>query len=251
MAPGSLRVAIAAAALLLAGSARAFHTVFDFTIDRFEVDGNTFGPHDGTLDWVDDFNGTSTSNWYTPYGTSSVSGGRLQVRSPGEHYPGPDGTTLDFTEVASASQVSKALGSFTATAIFDPIIPPEGHFYHFTLYTFGGEQYFNELFGIDIHTSGGETRSAGGSCNGRLCWRALGTRGFAYKNRKAVNAIGSLKLTATGRTGSQVAVTARGPSLFESAPPLAFPVTVQLEADTGTCWSATFQTSSPARRGGY
>src|SRR6185436_17608681 len=96
-----------------------------------------------------------------------------------------------------------------------------------------------------------EQLAAGGSCNGRPCWHPLGTRGFAYKNGKAVNAVASLKLTATGRTGSQIAATARGPSLFESAPPLAFPVTVQLEADTGTCWSATFQTGSRARRGGH
>ena len=78
----------------LAGLARpvwAFHTVFDFTIDRFEADGNLLGPFDGTPDYVDDFDGTSTSNWGTPYGTSSVSGGRLHVQSPGTHLPGPDG----------------------------------------------------------------------------------------------------------------------------------------------------------------
>ncbi|MGH7895385.1 MAG: hypothetical protein ACREQL_12010, partial [Candidatus Binatia bacterium] len=151
-------VVLAAAALTLPQPAHAFHTVFDFTIDRFEVDGNQLGAFDGAPDWVDDFNGPSLSNWYTPYGTSSVSGGRLHVQSPGEHYPGPDGTALDFTEVSSAYVVVKGYGNFTATAAFDPIVPPEGHFYHFTLFTFGGGLYFNELFGIDIQTSGGETR---------------------------------------------------------------------------------------------
>lgn len=140
----------------LATPAAAFHTVFDFTIDRFEADGNTFGTADGVPDLVDDFNG-SLANWYTPYGTSSVSGGRLHVQSPGEHLPGPDGLALDLTEVASSGSLQKGYGNFTATAIFDPVIPPDQHFYHFTIYTYGGGTYFNELFGIDIHTIDGAT----------------------------------------------------------------------------------------------
>jgi hypothetical protein len=145
----------------LAAPAWAFHTVFDFTVDRFSVDGNTQGAFGGIVDWIDDFPGSSTSNWYTPFGTSSVSGGRLHVKSPGVHFPGPDGTSIDLTEVASAwptRGVMKGAGSFTATAVFDPVIPPDGHFYHFTLYTFGGGQFFNENFGLDIHTLGGQTR---------------------------------------------------------------------------------------------
>jgi hypothetical protein len=104
---------VAVATLALTVPARAFHTVFDFTIDRVTVDGNAFGPLDGTPDFVDDFGGTYTTNWVTPYGTSRVENGRLHVRSPAVHYPGPDGTALDLTEVASACWAS----TFDATEI--------------------------------------------------------------------------------------------------------------------------------------
>lgn len=137
--------------------AAGFHTVFDFTIDRFEADGNLHGPLGGPIGFVDDFDDPALANWYTPFGTSSVSGGRLHVQSPGRHLPGPDGLALDLTEVASHTFVQKGSGDFVATAIFDPVIPPDQHFYHFTLYTYGGPTYFNELFGVDIHTLNGAT----------------------------------------------------------------------------------------------
>src|SRR6185295_6335859 len=140
-----------------AAPASGFHTVFDFTIDRFEADGNSHGPLGGELGFVDDFNDPALPDWYTPFGTSSVSGGRLHVQSPGRHLPGPDGLALDLTEVASRPNVYKGGGDFIATAIFDPVIPPDQHFYHFTMYTYGGPTYFNELFGIDIHSLDGVT----------------------------------------------------------------------------------------------
>jgi hypothetical protein len=148
---------IAAAIVAMRGPAVAFHTVFDFTVDHFEADGNEYGPYDGVPDYVSEFDG-DMSTWLTPYGSSSVSGGRLHVQSPGTHLPDPDGSTLDLSEVTSSRYVFKGHGDFAATAVFDSIIPPEGHFYHFTIYTFGGPTYFSEIFGIDVHTLGGETR---------------------------------------------------------------------------------------------
>lgn len=143
--------------LVATGPAAAFHTVFDFTVDRVTVDGNVYGPFDDTPDFVDEFN--DLTHWFQPYGTSSVSNGRLHVKSPGRHFPGPDGVSLDLSNVATSWPYLNANGgNFIATAVFDPIIPPEGHFYHFTLISFGSAQYFNELFGIDIHTVGGVTR---------------------------------------------------------------------------------------------
>ena len=415
--------------------ASAFHTIFDYSVDRFEVDGNMFGPADGTPDFVDDFD--NASNWYTPYGTSIVIDGRLHVKSPGMHFPGPDGTTLDLTEVVSnypALQVQKGRGSFTATAVLDPIVPPEAQFYHFTLFTFGGVTFFNEIFGLDIHTLGGETRieqhlvtldlghgiyqtvqtagyriapadvtgqihfrlvyddaagtvvssfsldggatflspfapapiftegrtaaqfllgadplvggatststtttttstgrptttstvplggcertscktaasntldvrvrtkaqslvwvwrkgapvsvadlgdprgpggtryavclrdgtgasllhadvPAGGSCGGRACWRSEDGKRFAYRSGNAGGTLRSLLVTAAGNAGPEVVVTAKGRRLLGRPLPVAMPVTVQLEADTGTCWAATFTArdvlqSGPAR----
>ncbi len=419
---------------LLVAPADAFHTVFDFTVDRFEVAGNTFGPSP-TVQEFDTMTG-----WGTPYGTSRLADGRLHVQSPGTHVPGPDGTTLDLTEVAYGYYVYKNYGDFVATAVFDPIIPPEGHFYHFTLYTFGGGGYFNEIFGVDVDTVGGETRieqhlvvldlahgiyqtvtlegrtlapaevtgqmhfrlayddaagtirssfsvdggvtfespfsavpiftegrsggqfllgadphpatvatststpsttstststdtsttdvpatttvapssttsttlplgscqrtdcreapdggldvrggakrrtiacswrhgpalpvsalgnpaavggtayalcirddtgmvfrqeiPAGGSCAARPCWRPIGTRGFAYKDARASNAVTALRVIAAGRAGAQVTATVKGPGLVDMP---ASPVTVQLETTGGSCWSARIAASS-------
>jgi hypothetical protein len=436
-----LSIAIVAAALLLAGPASAFHTVFDFTVDRFEADGNVYGPLDGVSDIVSEFD-TDMSGWLTPYGTSSVSGGRLHVQSPGTHFPGPDGSTLDLTEVTSFPYVYRGSGNFVATAVFDSVIPPEGHFYHFTLYTFGGPTYFNEIFGVDVHTFGGETRieqhlvildlahgiyqtvttegrtitaadltaqtrfrltyddatgtvrssfsldggatfespfssvpiftegrtaglfilgadphiglsttsstststtsttagslapttttlplgtcertdctearddrlairvgaarqtvtwawrhgpalpvaalgdpttpggpayalcirdgdgtlvfraevAAGGTCASRPCWRALGTRGFAYKNARASEAPTALRVVAGGRAGSQTSVAIKGAAIFPKLPP-ALPLTAQLESGDGACWTSTIDASHvaihrtrPPSSGGY
>jgi hypothetical protein len=150
---------LAVTLVLITRPAGAFHTVFDFSVDRFEVDGNRFGPRDGTPDFVDPFD--YLSNWSVPYGSASVLDGRLHVHNPGVHFPGPDGTALDLTEVAAVAPfftLGIGLGDAMATAVFDPIVPPEGHFYHFTLFTYGnGTPYFNELFGVDINTYGGVT----------------------------------------------------------------------------------------------
>ena len=408
--------------------ASAFHTVFDYAVDRFEVDGNAFGPADGTPDFVDDFN--DQSHWYTAYGTSTVVDGRLHVKSPGMRFPGPDWVALDLTEVVSiypALDVRKGGGDFTATAVLDPIIPPEAQFYHFTLFTFGGASYFNEIFGLDIHTVGGETRieqhlvvldlshgvyqtvqtsgypivpadltgqlhfrlsyddaagtivssfsldggvtfvspfvpvpiftegrteaqfilgadprtatatsttttattttatsptmpgststttlrlgscqrtlckhaasdrlevrarsksqslvwtsrrgsptslqelgdprrpggtryalcvvdgagalllhadlPAGGSCDGRACWRTQAGKGFDFESAGSGTGLRSLLITSTGKAGPRIVARASGRTLLGQALPLAPPLTIQLEADTGACWSAKF-----------
>src|SRR5262249_38950578 len=90
------RFVLAIALALFARPAEAFHTVFDFSVDRFEVDGNRFGPRDGTPDFVDPFD--DLSHWYVPYGTATVVDGHLHVHNPGVHFPGPDGTSLHLTE---------------------------------------------------------------------------------------------------------------------------------------------------------
>ena len=157
--PAVRRLVFAIAIALFARPAGAFHTVFDFSVDRFEFDGNRVGPRDGVPDFVDPFD--DLSHWYVPYGSANVVDGHLHVHNPGVHFPGPDGTTLDLTEVSSEAPnltIGIGLGDAMATAVFDPIVPPEGHFYHFTLYTYGnGTPYFNELFGVDINTYGGVT----------------------------------------------------------------------------------------------
>lgn len=145
-------VALFATAFLRAAPATAFHTVFDFPVDTFTAVGNNFG----TTPRVSEFDG-DMAGWTTFIGTTALGGGRLHIRNPGTHYPGPDGTTLDLTEVGYLPTVGADSGDFVVTAVFDAIVPPEGHFYHLTIYTWGSGTTTNEIFGIDIHTINGQT----------------------------------------------------------------------------------------------
>src|SRR5215472_7965124 len=100
--------AVIAALLLCAAPAGAFHTIFDYSVDRFELSGN----RSWVVPLVVEFT-TDTYGWYTSYGTSSFTDGRLHLHNPGTHVPGPDGTTLDLTEVAyTGGFVAQGLGDF-------------------------------------------------------------------------------------------------------------------------------------------
>jgi hypothetical protein len=135
-------------------TASAFHTPFAYRVDRFEADGNTFGPLDGVPGYVDEFgDGTMSPYWYQAYGTATESGGYLVLQNPGVHFPSPDGSALDLSIAGSSSPtwVWDGSGSFTATATWESVLPPVGHHFHFSLYTFnpsGG--LFAETFGLAI-----------------------------------------------------------------------------------------------------
>jgi hypothetical protein len=82
------------------------------------------------------------------------------------------------------------------------------------------------------------TVPAGGTCNGRSCWKALGTRGFRYVDSSR-SSDGVLKFVATtGQTaGSMKAqLKAKGDNLPPFQLPLAMPVVAELEASNGHCW---------------
>lgn len=149
---GAASAAVVLAAMILPTDAH--HTIFSFQVDRFEGDGNAFGPSDGVIDFVDEFDdGTLSPNWYhTIYGTVFESGGFLYITNPGTHLPAPDGTTLDVSVAAGSSQnfMTEGGGNFTGIAYWEPIIPDVGHHYHLSLFTFGGGDYFNETFAIAI-----------------------------------------------------------------------------------------------------
>jgi len=151
----SSSVVLAALVLVLSGApASAFHTPFAYRVDRFEADGNTFGPLDGVPGYVDEFaDGSMSPYWYRAYGTASESGGYLVLQNPGVHFPSPDGSALDLSIAGSSSPtwVYDGSGSFTATATWESVLPPVGHHFHFSLYTFnmsGG--LFAETFGLAI-----------------------------------------------------------------------------------------------------
>ena len=76
----------------------------------------------------------------------------LFLTSPGATYPSPTGGTT-IVSIAAAqpnSWMHDTAGGFTATAYWEPILPPEGYHYHFSLFTFGGTAsgVFSEIFGI-------------------------------------------------------------------------------------------------------
>jgi hypothetical protein len=147
---------IVAVVLTLAGArpAAAFHTVFEFRADRFEIDGNALGAADGAPDLVDEFSdGSLAPNWYNPFGTAFENGGFLVLTNPGTHYPSPDGTLVDVSIGAStnAARVYDGSGDFTAIAYWDPVVPDLGHHYHFSAFTYGGAGgLYNEIFGLAI-----------------------------------------------------------------------------------------------------
>jgi len=82
---------------------------------------------------------------------------------------------------------------------------------------------------------------AGGTCGTNPCWKALGTKGYVYKN-SALTPDGLLKGTLkAGDTGkASVTVKGKGTNLPDGVLPLAVPVTVQVQGTNGSCWTARF-----------
>lgn len=126
---------------------------YSYEVARFEVDGNVLGPLNGVPDFVDEFaDGSIAPSWYQAFGTVSEHDGSLFLTSPGTSYPTPLGGTTIVSIAAGGSNtwVHDGSGSFSATAFWEPILPPEGYHYHFSLFTFGGGGggIFSEIFGI-------------------------------------------------------------------------------------------------------
>jgi hypothetical protein len=118
---------VAALFALGATPARAHHTIFDYRVDRFEADGNAFGPFDGVADFVDEFD-DGTLTWGVVSGTASESGGMLHLTNPGTHY-GP----YDLSEAANGTTIADGAGDFTVTSFWDGA-PKTGDFTHMTLF---------------------------------------------------------------------------------------------------------------------
>src|SRR5579864_3169162 len=81
------RLAIGAMVALALGRP-ALAVTFSSSCDRFEIDGSAFGPHDGTPDFVDEFNnGTFAPEWSVLLGTAAETGGDAVVHDPGTPVP--------------------------------------------------------------------------------------------------------------------------------------------------------------------
>ena len=109
-----------------AGRAIGSHHVFSSSVDRFEVDGNTFGPADGTLDYVDEFdNGAIAPDWVQLLGTAVEAGGVVTLQNPGTDYT-IGSTTFDVSNIENEDPVVNGSGNFTATAYWLPTLAADG-----------------------------------------------------------------------------------------------------------------------------
>ena len=122
----------------VAGPAAAHHTTFSSSVDRFEIDGNAFGPADGTLDQVDEFDdGVLAPNWSVLVGTAVEAGGVLTVKNPGLDVTLVPGLTLDVSNVENTVDVANGAGNFTATSYWVPTPLGTNREIHFQLYGLG------------------------------------------------------------------------------------------------------------------
>ncbi|MFN8643602.1 MAG: hypothetical protein U0802_18790 [Candidatus Binatia bacterium] len=150
------RGTVAVALVLVVACSRAVAAgplEFSYEVARFELDGSAFGALDGAADFVDEFDdGAIAPNWYQAYGTVSEHDGSLFLTSPGASYPTPlgDTTIVSIAAAQANSWVADGDGSFAATAYWEPLLPPQGYHYHFSLFTFGGGSggFFSEIFGV-------------------------------------------------------------------------------------------------------
>jgi hypothetical protein len=147
--PARVLVLVLAATFAATVPAGAFHTVFHYEVDRFEADGNHFGPSGGPLDFVDEFDGGGLSPWNVLFGTAFESGGTLHLTNPGTHFY--NGFDLDLSNVYNGVFVFNGMGSFTATSRWAPRPIAPNTVIHMTLFTFTGNlAYPWEAFGIDL-----------------------------------------------------------------------------------------------------
>jgi len=86
--------------------------------------------------------------------------------------------------------------------------------------------------------------AGGGTCSGKPCWKAKGTKGLSYKDKlAAADGIAALGLIAGVDGKAKVQAKAQGVELALPALPLTFPVTAQVLIDDGNtveCWQTMF-----------
>ena len=92
------------------------------------------------------------------------------------------------------------------------------------------------------------TNPAGGTCGSKPCWKATGTKGFAYKDKELTPDGGqSLKLREGAIGKAQIQYQARGPALaMPDLTTIVQPLIVQIQNSDGLCWEAVY--SGPAKK---
>jgi cysteine-rich repeat protein len=95
----------------------------------------------------------------------------------------------------------------------------------------------------------GAAAPAGGTCGTRPCWRAIGSRGFRYKDRdRTPSGMDKLTMKAGGNGLSSVVATGKGGTLdMPALGNFAFPLHVQVLGDNGECFYSVFEAQNAAR----
>ncbi len=87
------------------------------------------------------------------------------------------------------------------------------------------------------------THPAGGTCAGKPCWKASGSKSYQYKDKDLTPDGGyQLKLKEGALSKAQIQLTARGAGLGMPADltTISQPLTVQIQQSDGTCWEAVY-----------
>lgn len=86
------------------------------------------------------------------------------------------------------------------------------------------------------------TNPAGGTCGGKPCWKASGSKGYQYKDKDLTPDGGyQLKLKEGALAKAQLQFTARGTSLaMPDLTTISQPLTVQIQNSNGLCWEAVY-----------
>jgi hypothetical protein len=121
---------------LCATAAPARAGAFSSSCDRFEIDGNAFGPLDGTPDFVDEFTGATLGpNWSLLLGTVAETGGTLVAKSPGAAVQLGSVPFEISTAENALHDIGDGEGSFTMTSSWLPTLPATDTELHMQLYS--------------------------------------------------------------------------------------------------------------------
>jgi hypothetical protein len=127
---------VAASLAMCLMAAPVYAGTFSSSCDRFEVDGNAFGPPDGTPDFVDEFTaGTLAPNWALLLGTAVEAGGVLVARDPGFSVQ-LGALPFEISTVENnVHEIGDGEGSFTMTSSWLPVLPATDTELHMQLYS--------------------------------------------------------------------------------------------------------------------
>jgi len=148
---------------------------FSSSCDRFEVDGNAFGPADGTSDFVDEFtSATLAPNWALLLGTVVQTGGALAAKNPGTAVQ-LGAVPFEISTAENAlHEIGDGEGDVTMTSSWLPPLPATDTEFHMQLYSISP---IIEAVGLTVTNLSPSTAALQGSPAGYTVDQSL-THGF-------------------------------------------------------------------------